>query len=119
MKVYVYKNIRRKDWSVKALEGPDKGRVIGHEVVVALRDVEFRVGEAGRRRVLREQRKNVHAGAVGQLVNAQTQAIPGEIVSYNPYRGASFYRVADGSDIAAADSVLFGNNGKVYADNPR
>lgn len=49
------------------MEGPDRGRVILLANAVALTDCTFKVGRAGRQRVLREQCKNVHAGVVGQL----------------------------------------------------
>ena len=67
MKVFVYFNLHRKLFSVKALEGPDKGKVIGHTTYLWLKDVTFKVSEAGRQRVLREKRKNVHAGVVGNF----------------------------------------------------
>lgn len=89
MKVFVYFNLHKKCWSVKALEGERKGRVIRHTNELTLRDVTFKVSEAGRQRVLREQRKNVHAGAVGTLCDP----IPRENwerVSYNPYKAGHF-----------------------------
>jgi len=49
------------------LEGPDKGRVVGWASTVLLSDVTPKVSEAGRQRVLREKRKNVHAGMGGYL----------------------------------------------------
>lgn len=65
MRVFVYFNLHRKCWSIKALEGPSKGRVIGHADYVDLACVEWKVSEAGRQRVIREKKKNVHAGAIG------------------------------------------------------
>ena len=64
MKVFVYYNLHRKVWSVKALEGENKGRVIAHRDMVVLRNPEGKVSQAGRKRVLQEQRKNVHAGII-------------------------------------------------------
>ncbi len=43
------------------------GRVIGYTESVNLEDVEFKVSEAGRQRLLREKRKNVHAFAIGTV----------------------------------------------------
>jgi hypothetical protein len=65
MKVFVYFNLHKKVWSVKALEGPNKGRVVAHRNALSLYHCTFKVSEAGRQRVIREQRKNVHAGIVG------------------------------------------------------
>lgn len=89
MKVFVYFNLHRKCWSVKAMEGPKKGLVIKHTDSIKLVDCKFKVSEAGRQRVIREQRKNVHAGVVGTMVE---HAIPCSLpVSYNPYRFAHFF----------------------------
>jgi hypothetical protein len=66
---FVYRNLNDKCWSVKALEGPNKGRVVLHARYIAVtgRDGGFKVSETGRQRVLREKRKNVHAGVVGSI----------------------------------------------------
>lgn len=94
MKVFVYFNLRKKCFSIKALEGDRKGLVIGHASEVDLFDVTFKVSEAGRQRVLKEQRKNVHAGAVGRLCERleDVSAYDFKDVTYNPYRFATFVR---------------------------
>lgn len=68
MKVFVYFNLHKKVFSVRAMEGENKGRVIAHTTTVELRDAVFKVSQAGRERVLKEKRKNVHAGVQGQWV---------------------------------------------------
>jgi hypothetical protein len=70
VKVFVYCNIRTKQLSIKALEGPFKGKVVAHAEKLQMKDVEFKVSEAGRQRVLKTGRKNVHAGAVGEITAA-------------------------------------------------
>jgi len=47
------------------MEGEHKGKVIDHVLGLALKDATFKVSRAGRERVIREQRKNVHAGVQG------------------------------------------------------
>lgn len=69
IKVFVYRNLNQKCWSVKAMNGVHKNRVIFHAGFVLLHSVQFSVGD-GRHRVRTEKRKNVHAGAVGVLVSA-------------------------------------------------
>lgn len=107
-RVRVYWNLHRKCWSVQ-----HAGRVVAHARSVELAGVTFRVSAAGRARVLREGRKNVHAFACGEL--RALDASPGidvgdaAAVSYNPRRGASFYRVADGADVARAARAFLGN----------
>lgn len=94
MKVFVYFNLHKKVWSVKALEGPNKGRVIQHSTFVALTDCTFKVSKAGRERVLRERRKNVHAGVVGYLVPQNEKVVfpiaKSVPVTYNPYKYETF-----------------------------
>jgi hypothetical protein len=90
MKVFVYFNLHRKCWSVKALEGPRKGRVIRHCLELTLNDVVFKVSEAGRQRVLKEQRKNVHAGVVGYMTDDIFAVDSPIVVSYNPYKAGTF-----------------------------
>lgn len=104
MKVFVYFNLHRKCFSVKALEGVNKGRVIKHACYVALHNATFKVSEAGRQRVLLEKRKNVHAGVVGTLVDS-LDIICNERVTYNPYKGSNFTLCGTGDPILASTSV--------------
>jgi len=90
-RVYVYFNLHRKLFSVRALDGPHKGRVIAHERGVVLQDVSPRVSQAGRQRVLRERKKNVHAGLVGYWMPFNTPVTePMAPITYNPYKYESF-----------------------------
>jgi hypothetical protein len=116
MKVFIYFNLHRKCWSIKALEGENKGRVMAHARSFEAHNVTFKVSEAGRQRVIREQRKNVHAGIVGDLwdfvpvwlqAHKLDKAIEGGApVSYNPYKGASFFRRDTGDNISRALGVI-------------
>ena len=98
MRVFVYRNLHKNCWSVKALEGENKGRVIRHAQSVMLSNCTFKVSEAGRQRVLRERSKNVHAGVVGQLVSSDVDVVymPHSVpVTYNPYKYSTFVNVND------------------------
>ncbi len=100
MRVFVYYNLHRKLWSVRALEGPRKGLVIHHATSVLLGgDVRPKVSQKGRERVIRDKRKNVHAGITGHLVwhngteGTDEVLFPGpetREVTYNPYKYTSF-----------------------------
>lgn len=97
MNVFVYFNLRKKCFSIKALEGANKGRVVAHRDSVLLFNGTFKVSEAGRQRVLKEQRKNVHAGVVGHWDETGTDLISinmittnGTPITYNPYKYDSF-----------------------------
>ncbi len=97
MRVFVYFNLHKKCFSIKALEGAKKGLVIAHRDTVILTDCRFKVSESGRQRVLREKRKNVHAGVTGIWFEKvfddkdfEHMSIIGQAVTYNPYRYDSF-----------------------------
>lgn len=103
LKVFVYFNLHRKLWSIRCEEKghPMKGRVIAHRVAVDLYDVTPKVSQAGRARVIRERRKNVHAGLLGTWAEAAApsatswsaspwQDIGGFEITYNPYKYTSF-----------------------------
>lgn len=121
MKVFVYFNLHKKCFSIKALEGEQKGRVIIHAESAGLLNVTFKVSEAGRQRVLREKRKNVHAGVVGDLISYRLDVNQPPIkvgqsfdswedckpiaVSYNPYRAGSFFDITNGAPVDSALAV--------------
>lgn len=111
MRVYVYFNLHKKLFSIRAMNGPMKGKVIGHASEVVLQDVTFKVSQAGRMRVLREKKKNVHAGIVGTIAS-WTDAPHSEIgrgVTYNPYKYEQFVTIDNDMPIMSAKfAVLVG-----------
>ena len=64
MKVDVYFNLHKKVWSVRCVK---TRKVVLHTTELTLSDVTFKVSQAGRERVIREKRKNVHAVVRGVL----------------------------------------------------
>lgn len=106
MKVFVYFNLKKKVWSVMSMEGPRKGHVIAHRESVALKDCQFRVSEAGRQRVLREKRKNVHAGVLGQWTEPTFARRCTRAVTYNPYEGPTFVERASRTPVHQAPCAL-------------
>ena len=108
MKVFVYFNLHKKVFSIKALEGINKGRVIAHRRDVRLFNAMFKVSEAGRQRVLRERKKNVHAGVVGYWTDApinDTLVLDGNEATYNPYKYSSFIVKETGEAISSIAEV--------------
>lgn len=113
MKVFVYYNLHKHCWSVKNTK---TGKIIMHADVVQLKDVVFKVSEAGRQRVLREKRKNVHAGVVGILVGIEHPFKPtseSQVISYNPYKGPEFINLNTLEPIKKAEKAVMAY-GKVY-----
>jgi hypothetical protein len=105
MKVFVYFNLHKKLFSVKALEGPEKGRVIAHRNDINLSDVIFKVSEKGRQRVLRELKKNVHAGVVGTWIKDEIKVDNRTQVTYNPYKYNTFVIKENEVPIARANTA--------------
>ena len=110
-KVHCYFNLHKKCLSVRF-----KGLVINHTEEIELDDVTFHVSQAGRERVIREKRKNVHATVRGHMVadklasRAAVEAIENAVaVTYNPYLYNSFVKVIDKTPISQAKKVfIFG-----------
>lgn len=115
VKVFVYRNLHKECWSVRALTGDQKGRVILHAKSVDLSNAFFKVSENGRQRVIRQKAKEVHAGVVGWLDSAHVMeerydsqaadtfdtectgwgtwnasGTTWQAVTYNPYKYSSF-----------------------------
>jgi hypothetical protein len=68
------------------------GLVVLHSDSVVLTEATFKVSEAGRQRVLREQKKNVHAKVHGHFEGTWEEDIPEGFrrAHYNPYDFDSF-----------------------------
>lgn len=91
MKVFVYWNLTKGVWSVKALQGPKRGLIMAHATHVVLESCEFKVSEKQRQFVIKNKRKVVHAGVVGYLIKEEAFPISENIkVTYNPYKYSSF-----------------------------
>lgn len=106
MRVFVYFNLHKKMFSVKALSGPDKGRVIHYSDQVLLQNACARVQRAGRLKVVETGVKNVHAGIVGELVSLDPSVFTGRQIKYNPKENDSF--------VYADDVVSYEGSEKAY-----
>lgn len=104
MRVEIYWNIRKKVYSVRPLEGPDKGRVSLRGYDFTLKGATFAVQDKGRRRVLCEQRKNVHAFVRGQLIEDSTCTEGLTRVRYDPYE-TEFWETLEGVKVKTAKIV--------------
>ena len=112
MKVFVYYNLHKKCWSVKNVK---TGLVIHHLDNVLLTHCECKVSEAGRQRVIKNRRKNVHAGIVGYLQPYNNEQYTNmEQITYNPYLYKTFISKETQYPIYFADKILLNNERKVY-----
>ncbi len=89
MKVFAYRNLHRKGvvWSLKSCK---TGLVVERTKYVIFKDVELKVSKAGRKRVLEQKRKNVHAGVKGTVIKYHPKNKTWIRAYYNPYDNATF-----------------------------
>ncbi|MEV6982684.1 hypothetical protein AB0M95_15675 [Sphaerisporangium sp. NPDC051017] len=82
----IHFNLRTHLWSVTALAGSHKGRVIAHLDDVTVTRAKLIVSEAGHRRVKRIGQRTVHAWVRGhvQAVNSSPSLRGLTCISYNP-----------------------------------
>lgn len=111
-KHFVYRNLRTKTWSLRS----PKRIVVDHPTEIWLDDVTFVVSQKIRQRILQTKRKEVHAGAKGN-VTCHTKDLLSKMieVTYNPYKYKSFVRVSDETPIMNAKLVFLDSNKKVWA----
>lgn len=104
MKTRVYFNLHKKLLSVQEKVN-GRWKVVNHVDTIHLKNVCFKVSEAGRQRVLQQKKKNVHAFVVGERTNELDPTLHQyQIVGYNPYVRERFY---DGSKyVDKADAVI-------------
>lgn len=108
-KVRIYWNLHNKMYSVVF-----KGRVVSHTTDINLKDVTFVVRQSGRERVLRENKKNVHAYVVGKIVDDReiwfSQGTY-DTIAYNPYKTDTFRNVTRDEPIFKAEIVALSSIG--------
>ena len=112
-RVYVYFNLHKRVWSVR-----QDGKIAEHTKHIMLKDARFLVGQAGRKKVIKEQRKNVHAGISGYIVD-RVPNVPDfcTTVSYNPYKNETFINFATERSILWAPHVVMEfRNGKGWVE---
>jgi hypothetical protein len=109
----VWWNLHKRCWSTAA--GSTRVR---HATALRLVGAVFVVSEAGRQRVLSTRCRSVHAHAKGVLADVAEVPAGAVWVSYNPYRGGSFYRKDTGADVTGARELHFLPDGRVLAIGP-
>lgn len=108
MKVHLYWNFNRLAWSVRAAEGPNRGRVVAYEKVVHLANCQFIVQKAGLEKARATGVKNVHAYIKGDWVDASIAANSDwNPITYNPFREGYFIWCASGNPIERAGGCRF------------
>ena len=115
--VDIYFNLHKRVWSLRSRKS---GIVIAHaRAVIAAQGGRFVVQEAGRQRALRERRKNVHAFVRADFADVANdpeivanwfelgeREMSAQAVSYNPFKGATFFNRATGEPFTDAACVV-------------
>lgn len=110
MKVFCYRNLHKKGvvWSVK---DTSTGLVVDRATTVHISGAQLRVSKKGRDRVLKEKRKNVHAGIVGVRIKKSPPNLKWVRVTYNPYKTDSFVICGDDIPVLNAKYVKLTKKG--------
>jgi len=112
-RVYVYFNLHKKIWSVR-----QSGKVVEYTNRIMLKDARYLVAQAGRKKVLREKKKNVHAGVSGYVVD-RVPNVPDfcTTVHYNPYKNETFINYGSGKPMLWSPHVVMEcRNGKTNVE---
>jgi hypothetical protein len=112
-RVMVYRNLTKDCWSVKSVK---TGRVRFHVDCITIVNGQFKVSESGRQRVIREKKKYVHAGVVGEIGYSPITLDEWTRVRYNPYTTATFVDM-DNNPIHEASEIYLTPEGHVYMRN--
>jgi hypothetical protein len=115
--VRVFKNLKYGCYSIM-----QRGVIRASAKQVRLSNVEFRVRESGRQRMLSEKRQNVHAFAVGHLVDyvhpgdeRELEPMAGRSAFYDPYRYPSFVDGETKAPVIAVRAAHFDEDGVIYS----
>lgn len=120
-RVMVHYNLHKHTFSIT-----HKGLVISHADYVKLHDVEFRVRQGGREKVVKEKRKNVHAFVIGTLIEYckyPCESLPSEpnsdIVTYDPYKYNSYVMKDTQEPIYKTGEVeMINSRNKIFITKP-
>lgn len=84
--------------------------VVGHVTNVAIEYPTFHISKAGKNRVIREKRKNVHAWAEGKLIGITADSSNLEEIYYCPYNSDSFSWKKTGESIKSSSLLVVIDN---------
>jgi hypothetical protein len=120
----IYRNLHKNCFSVLKYDREKKGyRLYAHVDEAIISQVKTKVSEAGRRRVLKEKSKNVHAFILAKsfsplpsgTLRLIPHAYPDELY-YNPYTTEQFINKTSGQPVTSHTSVML-KNCKAYLIN--
>ncbi len=111
-----------KNWKLGCYSIMQDGRLKASARQVRLADVEFRVRESGRRRMLDKGVRNVHAYAIGRLVDyvhpsdsRELDGMRGRAAFYDPRRFSAFVDSETQVPVIHVRAAQFDERGVVYS----
>lgn len=104
----VYRNLNSGLLSVS-----QDGLIVFYTDEIQLKDVKLVVRESGRKRVLIEKRKNVHAFLKGYINETDVSFSPNNTLYYNPYKTEKFVNEQNES-IKEVEFVKVDSNGLMF-----
>jgi hypothetical protein len=105
-------------WSIAAVAGKSPRKVIGHADDVVLSNVRFVVKEKRRQIIAAGGHREVHAWAIGTIVDELDEPETVDI-TYRPHQCGSFFRRDNGQAISSAKYVRFRSDGTAAAFQPQ
>ncbi len=113
---FCYRNLNKKG-VVYSVRDMSTNLVEYHWPLVTLEDVTLKVSESGRKRVLRDKVKNVHAGVQGTSIAVYD--LPPESLwrkaTYNPYKYETFVDSGNENPVLKADYIILKEDGLWYS----
>jgi hypothetical protein len=91
-------------------------KVVDYVEQIWLGDATFKVSEAGRQRVLKQKRKNVHAYIEGIANAVPENLVAFDSINYNPYKLEKFH---DGKKYINKAEFVYILGCRIYALNPQ
>jgi hypothetical protein len=108
----IYRNLKFKDKQVFSLR-EHGGKVIGYTSEGTFKVVSLVVNQSGRKRVLKEKQKNVHAFIVAEPTSSIDT--PKNKLSYCPYTADYFFDAATKQKIETCSLIKITKEGIFYA----
>ncbi|MDH3413978.1 MAG: hypothetical protein OEM98_16040 [Gammaproteobacteria bacterium] len=111
-----------KNWKLGCYGIMQDGRLKASARQVRLVDVEFRVRASGRKRMLDNGVRNVHAYAIGRLIDyvhpseaRELDGLCGRVTFYDPQRFSAFVDSETGAPVIYVGAAHFDERGVIYA----
>lgn len=112
-KVKVYFNLHTHLFSMLAMQGVHKGKVVAHGNGIKIDDVKFHINKSGQLRVRAQRKRNVHAYAVGTYKGI-TETVLEKSAYYNPYTTDKFINLDTKVELDGVEAAVLKDKNITY-----